>query len=83
MRAREGRQQPVPCLKHILKPAGPRDLEALSLSQTGTGQVLAEQPKGRARALSPGSQLAHIRMHGAGNQVTNPWKVVSFFFFFF
>lgn len=82
--AGEGRCHPAPCLKHTLQPAGPKGPEALGPSRTGTGQVLpaAEGPAGPSALAHGWLRLAHIRMHRAGNQVTSPWKVVSFFFFF-
>lgn len=56
----------VPRWERGLEAAGPRDLAEPSLLQTGPG--------------SAGPLPAHTRMHRAGNQVTNPWKVVSLFF---
>lgn len=79
-RAREGRHHPVPCLKHILRPAGPKDLVALHLSQTGSGQVLAKQPKA---GLGP-SALAHSWLTFActGQEPSNQPLESCFIFFF-
>lgn len=71
MQVREGITR-APCLKGSLKALVPKGLEEAGLSQMGIGKVLAKQLgwkswEGWALAFASCTQLAHTRMHRAGN----------------